>query len=154
MNIFAPKETFRCGRVLSADCLEKLPEVIRRHTGWSYASRQRDGDCRLTPTFRNMPYRNSFVPELEIAASHHGAQTELRISGRPVRSVRVFLAVWMGFLSALELLLVLLAAASRLEDLFLMLIPPVMCGFGYLLCEAATRMTFRSIVKAIKEELS
>ena len=137
---------------ISPDFFEKLPEVIVKHTYWNYSYQQRDAGCFLKPIFQNMPYRNSFVPEIEIVVSRHDAETMLHISGRPVKFVRFFMVLWFGFLSIVEVLLLLLAMFSELNNIIPILIPVAMCIFAYLLCELGTKLTFHSIVKAIQSE--
>ena len=106
----------------------------------------------MKPTFRNMPYRNSFVLEINVVISNHNSQTELQIIGQPVKFVRVIMALWFSFLLAMEVFFVILAITSNLDSLFPLFIPLAMCVFGYLLCKFATKATFNSVVKAIKKE--
>ena len=129
-------------------------EVIYKHTNWEYKSQQRNAGCFLKPTFRNMPYRNSFVPEIDIVVSNHEAYTMLHITGQPVELVRFFMALWFGFLSLMEVFLLILAITSNLDSIIPVFIPVAMCVFGYLLCELGTKVTFNSVVKAIQEECS
>lgn len=138
----------------TSDFLEKFPEVIRKHTEWDYSYQQTTNGCSLKPTFRNMPYKISFVPEIDIIVSCHEAHTMLHMSGRPVKSVRVFMALWFSFLLMMEVFLIILAITSKLDSLFSVFIPVVMCAFGYLLCKLATKATFNSVVKVIKREFS
>lgn len=133
--------------------LRNLPDLIRKHTGLDYAYVQTDTGCLLKPTFRNMPYRNSFVPEIDIMVSCNGTQTILQIQGQPVKFVRTFMVFWFGGLLLMEAFLLVLAAASNLDSLFLAFIPVIMCIFGYLLCKTATGITFQSVIKAIEKEL-
>lgn len=134
-------------------CLNDLPKLIRKHTDWDYACAQTDTGYYLKPTFRNMPYQNSFVPEIDIVISCNDAQTILYMSGRPVKFIRIFMAVWFGFALMMEVFLLALAITSNLDGLFPVFIPIILCAFGYFLCKIATRNTFRSVVKAIQKEL-
>ena len=134
-------------------CLDDLPNLIRKHTEWDYSCVQTDSGYFLKPTFRNMPYRNSFVPEIDIVVSCNNTQTILFMRGQPVKFVRVFLAIWFGFALMMEVFLLALAITSSLERLFPVFIPIIMCVIGYLLCKIATRTTFKSVMKAIQKEL-
>lgn len=139
---------------IRSDFFEKLPEVIRKHTNWDYSYQKKDTGCFLKPTFRNMPYRNSFVPEIGITVSCQNAHTILQMSGQPVKFVRVFMALWFCFLLMMELFLLLFAFTSKLDSLFPVLMPAVLYVFGYILCKLATKTTFNSVVKAIQKEFS
>ena len=134
-------------------CLNDLPKLIRKHTDWDYACTQTDAGYYLKPTFRDMPYRNSFVPEIDVVVSHNNAQIVLHMIGQPVTFVRVFMAIWFVFALMMEVFLLALAFTSNLDSLFPVLIPIIMCAFGYLLCKIATRATFKSVIKAIQKEL-
>ncbi len=134
-------------------CLNDLPQLIRKHTDWDYSCVQTDSGYFLKPTFRNMPYRNSFVPEIDIVVSCNNMQTILYMSGQPVKFVRVFMAIWFGFALMMEIFLLALAITSNLDSFFPIFIPIIMCVLGYLLCKIATRVTFKSVMKAIKKEL-
>jgi len=134
-------------------CLNDLPQLIRKHTDWDYSCAQTDSGYLLQPTFHDMPYRNSFVPEIDIVVSRNNAQTILNVSGQPVKFVRVFMAAWFGFALMMEVFLLALAITSNLNSLFPVFIPIIMCVFGYVLCKIATRATFKSVMKAIQKEL-
>ena len=152
MKLFTERATHCINKTIPTNGFEILPEVIRQHTDWDYAYQQKTTGCSLKPTFRNMPYRNSFVPEINIVISNRDSQTELQMIGHPVKFVRVFMALWFSFLLAMEIVFVILAIASSLDRLFPLFIPLAMCAFGYLLCKLATKATFNSVVKAIKKE--
>ena len=152
MKLFTEMATHCINKTISTSGFEILPEVIRQHTDWDYAYQQKTKGCSLKPTFRNMPYTNSFVPEIDVVISNHNSQTELQIIGQPVKFVRVFMALWFSFLLALEVFFIILAITSNLDRLFPLFIPLAMCAFGYLLCKLATKATFNSVVKAIKKE--
>ena len=152
MKLFTEMATHCINKTISTNGFEILPDVIRQHTNWDYAYHQKPTGCSLKPTFRNMPYRNSFVPEIDVVISNHNSQTELQIIGQPVKFVRVFMTLWFSFLLALEVFFIILAITSNLDRLFPLFIPPAMCAFGYLLCKLATKATFNSVVKAIKKE--
>lgn len=144
-------------RIVSAAgpvCLDELPDLIRKHTDWDYSYTQTDAGCCLKPTFRNMPYRNSFVPEIDVVISRNEAQEILHMQGQPVRFVRVFMSIWFGFALLLEVFLLSLAFTSNLDKLFPVFVPVILCTFGYLLCELATRATFKAVIQAIEKELA
>ena len=152
MKLFTEMATHYIHKSISTNGFEILPEVIRQHTDWDYSYQQKIEGCFLKPTFRNMPYRNSFVPEIDIVISNHDSLTVLQVSGQPVKSVRIFMAFWFSFLLAIEALFIILAIFSSLDSLFPLFIPLAMCAFGYLLCKLATKFTFNAVVKAIKKE--
>ena len=152
MKLFTEMATHCINKTISTNGFEILPEVILQHTDWDYAYHQKTTGCNLKPTFRNMPYRNSFVPEIDIVISNRDSQTELQMIGQPVKFVRVFMALWFSFLLAMEVFFVILAITSNLDSLFPLFIPLAMCTFGYLLCKLATKATFNSVVNAIKKE--
>ena len=135
------------------ECLKDLPDFIRKHTDWNYICVQTDTGYMLKPVFRNMPYRNSFVPEIDVVVSHDDARTVLYLQGQPVKSVRVFMAFWFSCLLVIEVFLLAMAVTSNLDDLFPVFLPLIMSGFGYLLCKIATGLTFQSVIKAIQKEL-
>lgn len=134
--------------------LQKLPEVIRKHTHWDYTYQQRDSGCLLKPTFHNIPYRNSFVPEIDVIVSHREDYTLLHITGQPVKFVRIFMSLWFSFLLLIATLLLILTISSNSDNLIPVVIPIPMCVFGYLLCKLATKTTFNTIIKAIQKEFT
>ena len=153
-RLFTQMAEHKTNNAADSDFLQKLPEVIYKHTNWEYKYQQRNVGCFLKPTFRNMPYRNSFVPEIDIVVSNHEADTMLHITGQPVKFVRIFMVLWFGFLSLMEVFCLILAITSNLDSIIPVFIPIAMCVFGYLLCELGTKVTFNSVVKAIQEECS
>ena len=152
MRLFTEMATHCISKTISANSFEILPDVIRKHTDWDYLYQKKSVGCFLKPTFRNMPYRNSFVPEIDIVISNHDSQTVLQMIGQPVKFVRVFIALWFSFLLAMEAFFVILAFTSNLDSFFPLFMPLAMCAFGYLLCKLGTKTTFNSVVKAIKKE--
>ena len=133
--------------------LSDLPKLIRKHTDWDYTCTKTDNGYFLKPSFHNMPYQNSFVPEIDIVVSCNDTQTILRMSGQPVKFVRVFMAIWFAFALMMELSLLALTITSGLDSLFPLLAPIIMCVFAYLLCKTATKATFTSVTNAIQKEL-
>ena len=151
-RLFAQTAIYSINNTICSDFFKKLPEVIRKHTDWDYSIQQTDTGCFLKPTFRNMPYRNSFVPEIDIVVSCHEEHNVLHMSGQPVKAVRIFMALWFGLLLLMEGFLIVAVITSKQNSLFNVLIPLIMCAFGYLLCKFATKATFNSVVKAIQKE--
>ena len=101
-----------------------------------------------------MPYRNSFVPEIDVVASSCGEHTILQMRGQPVKFVRIFMAIWFISLLMFELCFLVLAITSKLDSIFPVFVPIGMCAFGYLLCKLATKATFNSVTNAIRRECS
>jgi hypothetical protein len=128
---------------------DALIKAIQSHSGWQYSCTQTTDGYYLKPTFRNMPYRNSFVPEITIDLSEHNGQTTLVLTGQPIAPVRIFMWVWLSFTATMQVLLLALMLLSGKFQLIPSLIPSIMILFGYLLCKLATRFTFRSVVAAI-----
>ena len=153
-SIFTQTAEHSISNTICYACLNELPLLIRKHTDWDYACEQTDTGYFLKPTFRNMPYRNSFVPEIDIVVTRNDAQTILYMSGQPVKFVRVFMAIWFGFALMMEVFLLALAITSGLDSFFPVFMPIIMCVFGYFLCKAATGATFKSVTKAIQKELT
>ena len=154
MKHFAEVATHCINKTIAANVFEVLPDVIRQHTDWDYAYHQKNTGCSLMPTFRNMPYRNSFVPEIDIVISHYDSKTELQMIGQPVKSVRDHTILLFSFLLVMEAFFIFLAITSDLDSLFPLFIPLIMGAFGYLLCKLVTKATFNSVVNAIKKEFS
>jgi len=151
-DIFSQEAVHRMNTILYTDSCSKLPEAIYRHTDLDYLCIPTDEGCFLKPTFRNMPYINSFVPEIDVAISQNNGQTTLKLIGRPVKSVRIFMGVWFGFALMMELLLLIAAVTSGLDITFHVFIPAFMCVFGYCLCNITTKRTFNAVLKAIQKE--
>ena len=78
---FSYMSEHRTNKSITADVLGNLPATIRRHTGWNYTCAQTDSDFLLKPRFRDMPYRNSFVPEIAVTASCEDGQSILCMRG-------------------------------------------------------------------------
>lgn len=136
-----------------SDCLKNLPDRIYKHTYLQYSYKQTDKGCFLKPIFRNMPYRNDFVPEIDIIVSHEDARTILNIKGKPRALVRVFMAFWFSFLLVFGICVLLLAITSKLDSFLPLIVPIIMWVFGYLLCKISTKKAFQSVVKAIQKEI-
>lgn len=154
--IFAHTAEYSIDGVTCPACLNDLPNLIRKHTDWDYSFTRTETGCFLKPTFRNMPYGNSFVPEIDVVVSHNDTQTIFHMRGQPVKHVRIFMVFWFSFLLMIEALFLALAITpnSNLDSLFPVVIPMIMCLFGYLLCKIATGATFKSVMKAIQRELT
>lgn len=136
---------------ISSDLLTKLPEIIFNHTNLEFSYQQKANGCFLKPTFKNMPYRNSFVPELNITASSDNSQTTLCIIGQPVKLVRIFMFFWFSFLSLMEIFSLILIFTAK-SSIVSALIPICMAVLGYFLCKLGTKATFNSVITAIKKD--
>ncbi len=148
---FAHTVSFKASSNISPDLLAKLPETIYQNTNFEYTYEATDTGCRLTPTFRNMPYGNSFVPEIDIMLSEHEGFSMLHITGQPVKTIRIFAA----FCSICSLLLAIFALVVMLiskDNILFVLAPIGMSVFSYFFCKLGTKATFNYIIKAIKNE--
>lgn len=150
---FSYMSEHRTNKSITADALDNLPGAIRRHTDWNYTCAQTDSGCLLKPIFRDMPYRNSFVPEIDVAVSCNDGQSHLCMRGQPVKMVRYFMAFWLGVVLLMQVLVVALAIASKLNGLFPLFLPAIMFVWGYFLCKISSKRVFISVVKAIQQEI-
>ncbi len=118
------------------DLTEQLLSIAHNHTNFQYTCEKKEDGYWLRPTFKNMPYRNSFVPEIHVALGWEGDQRVFTIQGRPVKSVRIFMTIW--FFSLLPHGIIGLFAMEGIPRF----IPLFMAVFGYLLCKLGGRRTF------------
>lgn len=132
--------------VIAADFCAGLPNAIFQHTGIAYFSAETKDGCILKPNFHNMPYRNSFVPEITVEVSEKEGGTTLLLTGQPVMGVHIFLCVWFAFFLAVGVILLANGCADRI--LFALL--PLILGFS--LCKITTKITFHTVLKAIRKE--
>lgn len=151
--VFSYMSEHRTNKSITADVLGNLPAAIRRHTDWNYTCEQTDSGCLLKPVFRDMPYRNSFVPEIDVAVSCDDGQSLLCMRGQPVKMVRYFMAFWLGVVLLMQVFVVALAIASKLNGLFPLFLPAIMFVLGYFLCKISSKRVFISVVKAIQQEI-
>ena len=128
-----------------------LPRAIYQHTEWNYLSVATENGYFLRPSFRNMPYRNSFAPEINVVVSREEGQTVLRMEGRPTDFVRIYMRFLLIAAAAFEAIVLIIAATDGVEDIFPIFIPLILFVFGYLLCKLATKASFRSAVKGIRK---
>ena len=150
MNIgFSVSESHSVQIPDTVDLSDHFPKTIHQHSGWKYSCEKTEDGYFLKPIFRDMPYRNSFVPEISVGISPGGKHHYLTLKGRPVKFVRGFMNIWFAGLLLLEVFMLVLAICLKLDRLFPVFIPVGMCIFGYLLCKIATKVIFRSVVKAI-----
>ena len=149
LKLFNQTANLSMNKAIRSDFFQKLPERIRQHTDWDFSCQQTERGYFLKPTFRNMPYRNAFVPEIDIVISCCEERSILHISGRPVKSIRIFIALWFSFLLMIEAFFLILVLTSKLNCIFPLFIPPAMCVLGYLLCNLFAKTAFKSVVKAI-----
>ena len=144
---------YRTNKSITADVLGNLPAAIRRHTDWNYTCEQTDSGCLLKPVFRDMPYRNGFVPEIAVTASCEDGQSVLCMRGQPVKMVRYFMAFWLGVVLLMQVFDVALAIVSKLNGLFPLFLPAIMFVLGYSFCKIFSKRVFTSIVKAFQQEI-
>jgi hypothetical protein len=149
---FEQSATHKIDNATASTAFEKLPEIIREHTDWEYAYQATNTGCLLKPTFRNMQYRNCFIPEIDISVSCDEAHTTLHISGRPVKSVRIFMTLFYAIWSVLSVWLIIQAITSQQGILFIAILPLVLGAFFLLIEKFSLQATFNSIVKAIQKE--
>ncbi len=154
MGLFTSTATHSISNSSCTDLFDTLPGAIRKHAQWDYICMKTDGGYFLKPTFRHMPYGNSFVPEIDITVSQNDSQAVLHMQGQPVVFVRVFMMIWFGFALLMEMLFLPLAITSGWDDLFIVFIPIILGAFGYFLCKIATKKTFYSVVNAIQKEFT
>ncbi len=134
--------------------LQKLPEAILKHVDWDYSYEQTDDGCLLKPTFQNMPYKNSFVPELDITITEKGDEAVLHITGKPVKSVRIFNICFCAFLLVIEALLLISFITSGINNIFPLFIPIGIIVLNFLLLKLGIKITFKSVVRAVRKELT
>ncbi|MBP3922141.1 MAG: hypothetical protein J6D27_04165 [Ruminiclostridium sp.] len=135
------------------DYPKKLPEAILKHTDWDYSYEQTESGLLLKPTFQNMPYKNSFVPELSVTITEKGDEAVLQMTGKPIKSVRIFNICFCAFLLIIEVLLLLLFFTSGIGSIFPLFIPIVIILLNFLIIKVGTASTFKSVVRAISKEL-
>ena len=153
MNIgFSVSEEINISVLPTENMAEILVKAIRQHSGWNYSCVQEEDGYLLKPTFRDMPYRNSFLPEIAVTVSQNEGETVLHLCARLVRFVRLFMGIWFAGLLLMEAFLVIIVAVSGMHSSFPALIPLGMCVLGYLSCKLGVMSTFRQIVRAIQKD--
>lgn len=143
-------------RIADSACslsLSELPGLIYKHTGLDYAFAATDKGYFLKPTFRNMPYRNSLVPEIDVVISRNDTETILHMSGRPIKLIRIFIGSWFGFLLQIQVFLLAFALSSASALSLQFFIPITLCAFAYILCKIAAGHAFRAVMEAIRKEI-
>ena len=151
-SVFSQTAEHRIANTASPLPLNELPGVIYKHTGLDYTFAATDKGYFLKPTFRNMPYRNSFVPEIDVTVSRNDTETILHLSGRPIKPIRIFWGRWFGFLLLMQIFLLVFALSSEAALSFQFFIPIILCVFAFLLCKIATGHAFRAVMEAILKE--
>ena len=151
-SVFSQTAEHRIANTASPLPLNELPGVIYKHTGLDYTFAATDKGFSLKPTFRNMPYRNSFVPEIDVAVSRNDTETILHMSGRPIKPTRIFWGRWFGFLLLMQVFLLVFALSPEAALSFQFFIPIILCVFAFLLCKIATGHAFRAVTEAIRKE--
>ena len=91
---FTQTAEYSTDSTFGGESLKELPSAILKHTQWEYLYQKTENGCFLKPTFRNMPGRNSFVPEIDITLSSREEKTVLSISGKPIKVVGKFMAFY------------------------------------------------------------
>ena len=127
------------------DLTELLLSIAHNHTNFQYTCEKKEDRYWLRPTFKNMPYRNSFVPEIYVALGWEGDQRVFTIQGRPVRNVRIFMTIW--FFSLLPHGIIGLLTMEGIPRF----IPLFMAVFGYLLCKLGGRRTFYTFTEGLQK---
>ena len=127
-----------------------LPPMIMRHTGHEYICTELLEGFELKPTFRHGTTHNSFLPCMQIIRSGERDNYKLKISGRPVEFVRVFMIIWFAFLAQIAAFLALIFMINKEFDLFPIIVITAMLIFGYCLCKFATKAGFIAVLSAIK----
>jgi len=151
---FSQSAEHRVNGILPADWINNLSEILLRHTGLCYSCTTTDKGFFLKPALSYGGKRNSFIPEIDIEVCQEGDQTLLRMKGRPVKFVRIFMTVWLVLLFLMEALAVALTAVSGQGEPSRVIFPVVLGIFGYLLCKIAGGIAFRSVVKTIRKEIN
>ena len=152
MTFLSLKEKHYINKIVCADYFHALPTVIHQYTKFNYSIEQHKGRYYLKPSFHNVPYRNVFLPEIEIITSKNGDHTCLCITGRLVKPIIIFIKFWFGSLFVMELLLLVIAATIGLNNLFPIFLPIIICAFSYLLCKISTKLTFQTVVNVIQKQ--
>ncbi|MBE6880285.1 MAG: hypothetical protein E7490_05580 [Ruminococcaceae bacterium] len=152
-NVFSQATEISVKTSPISERLKILPQDILKHTDREYSCEITDKGCYLKPTFRNMPYKNSFVPELSVTITEKGDEAVLQMTGKPVKAVRIFNICFCAFLLIIEVLLLLLFITSGIRSIFPLFIPIVIILLNFLIIKVGTASTFKSVVRAISKEL-
>ena len=150
---FQENESFRVKGELPADFFDKLPENISRDALWQYECEKTADGCCLTPTFKDVPYRNAFVPEIEIHLSYVAGETIVTVCGRLAKSVRAFARFWFGALAFFEVFLLAAVPFGKLQVWYGPLLPLGMAAFGYLMSKIGLMLGFWFFTKPIRAAL-
>ena len=144
---------YQINGTLSAEFFNELPDVIQQQTEWGYICRKTDAGYYLKPTFRNMPYRNSFVPEIFMEVSENDGQTILHMRGQPVKIIRYFSAFYSFLCLLFQIACFAILFTRGMDNLIPLFIPAALLVLNYLLCKLGTKFSFRKVNKAIHNEL-
>lgn len=151
---FSETVNFQTSELIKAEFLEFLPNVIYKKTGYNYSLEHADNGCFLKPSFDHMSNRNSFVPEVNIDFQDAGGQHFLRIKGQPVKDARIFMKVWIAFALLIEIIGIIAVVITGIDRIVFAIFPAILALFGYSLCKIVTKITFKSVLKIIQNELS
>ena len=137
---------------LSTKFFGKLTNAVRARCGWEYVWVKKGSGYCLIPdgktysgSYVGYPNRNSFVPQIDVTVESRDGRNVLRLKGRPMKSVCVFVAL------IVCLALVSVPAYFVTEGTWKLggIVSAVVI---YLTGEFGTRSTFKAVVKAIREE--
>lgn len=138
---------------IKSDFPDRLTDKLLRESEIKYASTSTDDGYFMKPVFGSTWRRNSFTPEITISVSRYDERTVLHLTGRPIKSVRIFVAFFISFALFLEAILIAIAIFSGLDSLIPLFIPIGMCIFCYFLCKLATKADFQTVVNTIPKVL-
>lgn len=148
-NVFSQATEISVKNTPISERLKILPQDILKHTDREYSCEITDKGCYLKPTFRNMPYKNSFVPEICVDIS----ENSMLITGKPIKAVRIFNICFFSILLIIELLLLTLFVTSNLSSIFPLFIPIGIGILNFVIIKIGTTATFKSVVKAVRNEI-
>ena len=150
---FYEQKTYCFSGELPADFFDKLPEKIHCYTGRQYECEKTADGCCLTPAFKDVLYRNAFVPEIEIHLSYVAGETIVTVCGRLAKSVRAFARFWFGALAFFEVFLLAAVPFGKLQVWYGPLLPLGMAAFGYLMSKIGLMLGFWFFTKPIRAAL-
>jgi len=138
---------------IKPDFPDRLTDKLLRESGIKYECTSTNDGYFLKPILGFTWRRNSFTPEITISVSQCDEKTELHLTGRPVKSVRRFVKMFISFSLLLGVLELAIAAFSGLDSLIPLFIPFVMSILGYFMCKFATKADFQTVVNTISKVL-
>ena len=133
--------------VITTDLLQN---AINEHSNWAYSVTETEKGWLLKPNFRDAPYRNGFVPEIQLTRSWEDEKT-LLFTGQLPKATKIFVLCWFGAVLTMQTLILMLAVFSNLEISWSTFIPVGLCLFGYLICKLGMKEPFYTAVRAIRK---